>query len=189
MLRDPLKPEAVQAVAALKGLGLTPWLVTGDNLASAQFVAEQVGIEHVRAGVLPADKLAIVEQLQQEGATVGMVGDGVNDAAALAAAGRRGLGIALGTGTDVAIAAADVTLVRADLLAVPAAIRLARSTLRTIKQNLFWAFFYNVAAIPLAALGWLNPMIAALAMAFSSVLVVSNSLRLRTALPTAAVHS
>lgn len=189
VLRDPLKPEAVQAVAELKGLGLTPWLVTGDNLASAQFVAEQVGIEHVRAGVLPADKLAIVEQLQQEGATVGMVGDGVNDAAALAAAGRRGLGIALGTGTDVAIAAADVTLVRADLLAVPAAIRLARSTLRTIKQNLFWAFFYNVAAIPLAALGWLNPMIAALAMAFSSVLVVSNSLRLRTALPAAAVHS
>ncbi|WP_371151247.1 heavy metal translocating P-type ATPase [Buchananella felis] len=183
VLRDPLKPEAAQAVAELKALGLTPWLVTGDNPASAQFVAQQVGIENVRAGVLPADKLAIVEELQRSGATVGMVGDGVNDAAALAAAGKRGLGIALGTGTDVAIAAADVTLVRTDLLAVPAAIRLARATLRTIKQNLFWAFFYNVAAIPLAAFGWLNPMIAALAMAFSSVLVVSNSLRLRAALP------
>ncbi|MDO4792227.1 MAG: heavy metal translocating P-type ATPase [Buchananella hordeovulneris] len=183
VLRDPVKPEAAQAVAALKELGLTPWLVTGDNLASARQVATQMGIENVRAEVLPADKLALIEQLQAQGAVVAMVGDGVNDAAALAAAGRRGLGIALGTGTDVAIAAADVTLVRSDLLAVPAAIRLSRATLNTIKQNLFWAFAYNVAALPLAALGWLNPMIAALAMAFSSVLVVSNSLRLRTVLP------
>jgi Cu+-exporting ATPase len=151
-------------------------LLTGDNERAARFVAEAVGIEEVIAGVLPAGKAAAVRQLQDAGRVVAMAGDGVNDAAALAQA---DLGLAMGTGTDAAIEASDLTLVRGDLRAVPDAIMLSRRTLATIKGNLFWAFGYNAAAIPLAALGFLNPLIAGAAMALSSVFVVSNSLRLR----------
>ena len=176
VIGDTIKPTSAEAVARLRALRLSPVLLTGDNARAARAVADQVGIGEVLAGVLPAGKADAIRQLQDAGRVVAMAGDGVNDAAALAQA---DLGLAMGTGADAAIEAADLTLVRGDLLAVPDAIRLSRRTLRTIKGNLFWAFAYNAAAIPLAALGYLNPLIAAAAMAFSSVFVVTNSLRLR----------
>lgn len=183
VVRDTVRPSSREAVAALRELGIRPVLLTGDNTRAAEHVAAQVGIDaaDVRAEVLPADKRDVVADLQAQGAVVGMVGDGVNDAAALAQAGTQGLGFAMGSGADVAIEAADITLVRTDLDAAVAAVRVSRATLRIIRQNLFWAFAYNVAAIPLAAAGLLNPMIAGAAMAASSVIVVTNSLRLRRA--------
>jgi len=176
VVSDTVKDSAAVAVAQLKDLGITPVMLSGDNEATARFVAGQLGIDEVRAGVTPAGKVEAVHELQAAGHRVAMVGDGVNDAAAIAAA---DLGIAMGTGTDAAIAAGDITVMRHDLGAVVDAVRLARATLRTIRSNLVWAFGYNTAAIPLAAIGMLTPMIAGAAMAFSSVFVVLNSLRLR----------
>ena len=181
-LADQPKPTAARAVAAYHDLGLAPVLLSGDSTAAARQVGASVGIEQVLAEVSPADKVDAIRTLQRQGRTVAMVGDGVNDAAALAQA---DLGIAMGSGSDAAIAASDLTLMRSDPVGAADAIRLSRATLRTIKTNLFWAFAYNVAAIPVAALGLLNPMIAGAAMAFSSVFVVTHSLRLRRFTPTA----
>ncbi len=182
VVSDTVKPTSAEAIARLRGMGLSPVLLTGDNARAATAVAAQMGIDEVIAQVLPAGKVDVIKRLQDAGRVVAMVGDGVNNAAALAQA---GLGLAMGTGADAAIEASDLTLVRGDLRAVPDAIGLSRRTLRTIKGNLFWAFGYNVAAIPLAAFGLLNPLIAGAAMAFSSVFVVSNSLRLRRFRPAA----
>jgi Cu+-exporting ATPase len=186
IVADTIKPSSAEAITRLRGMGLRPVLLTGDNERAARAVASAVGIDEVIAGVLPAGKAAAVKELQAAGRVVAMAGDGVNDAAALAQA---DLGLAMGTGTDAAIEAADLTLVRGDLRAIPDAILLSRRTLATIKGNLFWAFAYNAAAIPLAALGLLSPLIAGAAMAFSSVFVVTNSLRLRRFQPAAAAGS
>ena len=175
-VRDTIKPSSAAAVAQMKELGLTPYLLTGDNAGAAHAVAAEVGIEHVRAEVLPEDKVDSIKELQRSGHTVAMVGDGINDAAALAQA---DLGLAMGAGTDVAIEASDITLMNGDLRCAADAIRLSRRTLAIIKGNLFWAFAYNVILIPVAALGLLNPLFSGLAMALSSVFVVTNSLRLK----------
>ncbi|HET9938816.1 MAG TPA: HAD-IC family P-type ATPase, partial [Gaiella sp.] len=180
LVADAVKPESREAVDELRSLGLRPLLLTGDNEATARAVAAIVGVDDVVAGVLPSGKAEVVGRLQADGRIVAMVGDGVNDAPALA---RADLGLALGTGTDVAIEASDLTLVSGDLRGAADAIRLSRRTLGTIKENLFWAFAYNVAALPLAAAGLLNPLVAGAAMALSSLFVVGNSLRLRRFTP------
>jgi Cu+-exporting ATPase len=173
---DAVRPSSAQAVAEFRRMGIEPVLLSGDNTRTAHAVAAEVGITNVIAEVLPADKVNVVRRLQEQGKVVAMVGDGVNDAAALVQA---DLGIAMGSGSDVTVQASDLTLVRADLLAAVDAVRLSQKTYNTIRGNLFWAFAYNVVMIPVAAMGLLNPMIAGAAMAFSSVFVVANSLRLR----------
>jgi Cu+-exporting ATPase len=180
VIGDELKPSSREAVDKLRKSGLTVYMASGDQKSIAESIAEQAGIDKdcVFSEILPDDKYKIVEKLKADGKTVAMVGDGVNDAPALALA---DLGVAIGTGTDVAIAASDITLISGDLLGVVDALQLSRRTLRIIKGNLFWAFFYNIAMIPLAGLGMLNPMLASGAMALSSVFVVANSLRLKNA--------
>lgn len=177
-VEDELRSETVDVIKRLQSQGIDVWMLTGDNRRTANYMAQQAGIFHVIAEVLPQDKASKVKELQNQGLTVGMVGDGINDAPALVTA---DIGFAIGSGTDIAVEAADIVLVRNDLYTLVQAVRLSKKTMTNIKQNLFWALIFNCIGIPLAALGELNPMIAGTAMAFSSVMVVSNSLRLKRA--------